>query len=261
MKWLIPFAAGAVALSATAASADPLIGGDYRIRVGIGAQIVPQWPGARSDETIAFPKFSIARGDNPFKFSAQDDSFGIALVSTHGFSAGPVARLSSGRSVEEVGAPVGDVDRTFELGGFVQQFIGDSFRIRGELRKGIGGHKGLAGNAGVDFIARDGDKYLFSIGPRAGFADSRFMDTYFGVSPEAALASGLPEYHPAGTFRSVGVQSDFNYSLDGRWGVYGYARYKRLVGDAAKSPIVLELGSRDQFSAGAGISYTFGLHL
>jgi outer membrane protein len=261
MKWLIPAAFAVTALSSTAASADPLIGGDYRIRVGIGAQIVPQWPGSKSDETIVYPKFSIAKGDSPFKFSAQDDSFGIALISTHGFSAGPVAKLASGRTDEEVGAPVGEVHRTVEVGGFVQQFIGDSFRIRGELRKGIGGHKGLAGNAGVDFILRDGDKYLFSIGPRLGFADSRFMDTYFGVSEEAALASGLPEFHPSGTFRSAGVQSDFIYSLGGSWGVYGYARYARLIGDAAKSPIVLELGSRDQFSGGLGISYTFGLKL
>jgi outer membrane protein len=39
--------------------------------------------------------------------------------------------------------------------------------------------------------------------------------------------------------------------------MFGFARYERLVGDAAKSPIVRELGSRNQLSGGAGLSYTF----
>ena len=39
--------------------------------------------------------------------------------------------------------------------------------------------------------------------------------------------------------------------------MFGFARYERLVGDAAKSPIVREFGSRNQLSAGIGLSYTF----
>jgi outer membrane protein len=39
--------------------------------------------------------------------------------------------------------------------------------------------------------------------------------------------------------------------------VFGYGRYERMVGDAAKSPIVRDLGSRNQLSGGLGISYTF----
>jgi outer membrane protein len=39
--------------------------------------------------------------------------------------------------------------------------------------------------------------------------------------------------------------------------VFGYARYARLVGDAAKSPIVRQFGSRNQLSGGIGLNYTF----
>jgi outer membrane protein len=39
--------------------------------------------------------------------------------------------------------------------------------------------------------------------------------------------------------------------------MFGFARYERLVGDAAKSPIVRDFGSRDQLSAGIGLNYTF----
>jgi outer membrane protein len=40
--------------------------------------------------------------------------------------------------------------------------------------------------------------------------------------------------------------------------MFGYARYERLVGDAADSPIIRSsFGSRDQVSAGVGLSYSF----
>jgi outer membrane protein len=38
-----------------------------------------------------------------------------------------------------------------------------------------------------------------------------------------------------------------------------YAKYDRLSGDAADSPVVRELGSRSQLSGGLGITYTFNL--
>jgi outer membrane protein len=47
------------------------------------------------------------------------------------------------------------------------------------------------------------------------------------------------------------------YALNNRWGLFGFARYERLLGDAAKSPIVRELGSRNQLSGGIGLNYTF----
>ena len=57
--------------------------------------------------------------------------------------------------------------------------------------------------------------------------------------------------------QSVGAAAGFIRQLDRRWSVHGYARYDRLVGDAADSPIVRAYGSRDQFSGGLAMSYTF----
>ena len=55
----------------------------------------------------------------------------------------------------------------------------------------------------------------------------------------------------------MGVASGLSYQFSDRFGMFGFARYERLIGDAAKSPIVRELGSRDQLSGGLGLSYTF----
>ena len=123
--------------------------------------------------------------------------------------------------------------------------------------KGLGGHKGVVGTVGADYIWRDGDRYVFSIGPRVLFSNSRYQRAFFGVTPEAALASGLPAYRPSGGVHGVAAASGLSVQFDPRWGVFGFARYERLVGDAAKSPIVRELGSRNQLSGGVGLSYTF----
>ena len=37
----------------------------------------------------------------------------------------------------------------------------------------------------------------------------------------------------------------------------GYAKYDRLLNDAADSPVVRRFGSRDQLSGGAALTYTF----
>jgi MipA family protein len=230
---------------------------DLRVRVRAGAQLRPQYPGADADKLGPLFDVSIAHGTDPFKFKAPDDSAGIAIVSTKNFSFGPVANFVGSRRDSDVGAPVGRVPPTFEAGVFAGYRLGDSFRLRGELLKGIGGHKGVRAQLGVDRVWRDGDRYVFSIGPRLLIADARYQRAYFGVTPAAALASGLPTYTPGAGIYGLAAASGMSVQLNSRWGLFGYGRYERLVGDAAKSPIVRQFGSRNQLSAGVGLSYTF----
>ena len=230
---------------------------DYRVRVGLGGQIQPKFIGSDDTRVLPLIDLDIARGTNPFPFEAPDDAFGIKLISEGGFAAGPAANIQGKRKESDVGAPVGKVSTTIEVGGFAEYHLSDSFRLRADVRKGLGGHDGLIGSLGADYIWRDGDKYVFSIGPRVLAANSRFQRAYFGVDSDAALASGLPAYRPKGGIYAVAATSGLSYQFNERFGMFGYARYERLVGDAAKSPIIRELGSRNQLSGGLGLSYSF----
>jgi outer membrane protein len=230
---------------------------DLRVRVGLGAQLRPEFIGADSTEVAPLWRINIAHGTDPFKFSAPDYSFGIPLLSTGGFSVGPAANIESGRKRSDLDVPVDKVPTTMEAGAFTSYQLSDSLYLRAEALKGLGGHDGIVGTVGADQIWRDGDRYVFSIGPRALFSDSRYQRAYFGVGPAAALASGLPAYRPSGGIHGVAAASGISYQFDPRWGLFGYARYERLVGDAAKSPIVRQLGSRNQLSGGLALSYTF----
>jgi len=233
---------------------------DLRVRVGLGAQVRPDFLGADSSKLAPAWRINIAKGTNEFGAGAPGDSFSIPVISNAGFSFGPAANIASGRKDSEVGAPLGKVPTTFEAGAFAQYQAGKSIRLRGELLKGIGGHEGLVGAAGVDGIWREGDRWVFTVGPRVRFSDSRYQRAYFGVTPNASLASGLPEYRPGGGVHAVGLASGVFYGFTPQWGMFGFARYDRLVGDAGKSPIVRDLGSRNQLAAGAGLTYTFTIH-
>ena len=243
-------------LSAPAAAQEE---GGRTIRIGAGAQVVPKYPCADDFRIAPTGVFSVRRAGDPIPFGSPDESFGISLLRSGPISFGPVINFRGKRDEEDVGAPVGDVGFTVEAGAFVQYALSPSLRLHAEGRRGIGGHDGFVGELAADFIVRDGDHYILSIGPRARFSDDDYQDAYFGVSPAAAAASNLTAYDPDGGLHAVGAVAGVTYQFNRTWGIYGYAGYDRLVGDAADSPIVRVTGSRDQFSGGLALTYTFDI--
>jgi outer membrane protein len=251
------FLTAAAALLPAWSAANAQDSSDIRVRVGLGAQVKPDYVGAHDKDVAPLFHVNIARGTKEFSFGAPDDSPSIGVLSTGGLSFGLAGNIEDRRKPSDVGAPVDPIKRTFEAGAFAQYEWHDSFRVRAELLKGLNGHKGVNGAFGVDKIWRDGDRYVVSLGPRVLFSDDRYERAYFGVSPAVSLATGLPVYRPGSGVYAVAVASGLSYALNNRWGLFGFARYERLVGDAAKSPIVRAYGSRNQLSAGIGVNYTF----
>ncbi|HEY1229505.1 MAG TPA: MipA/OmpV family protein, partial [Ramlibacter sp.] len=234
---------GLAAILPAWSAADAQDSRDIRVRVGAGAQVRPKYVGA--DDTSVGPLFhvNIARGAKQFAFGAPDDSPSIAVTSANGLSFGLAGNYEGRRKESDVGAPVGGIKQTIEAGAFAQYEWKDSFRVRGELLKGINGHKGLLGTISADKIWRDGDRYVISVGPRVLFSDGRYQREYFGVTPPVALATGLPAYRPSSGIYAVAGAAGVTYALNDRWGLFGFGRYERLVGDAAKSPVVRQFGS------------------
>jgi outer membrane protein len=248
----------ALALLATPASAQDG-GGGHTITIGAGAQTYPKYPGADSYGINPLPIFGFRREGTPMPFQAPDEGFGFGFLGRDSaFNVGPAIRFQGKREEDDVGAPVGDVGITVEVGGFVEVSPVRNFRLRAEVRQGIGGHEGLVADLSADLVLRDEDTYIFSIGPRARWGDNGFHDAYFGV-PVAIPASGLAAYDPHSGFYAIGAIAGLTYKFGRNWGMRGYAGYDRLIGDAADSPIVRGFGSRDQFSGGAGLFFEFNI--
>ncbi len=239
---------------ASASDADETV---RRTRVAVGAQVGPKFPG--SDEARISPYFDLsrARGDDPFKFDAPDQGFGLTVLRAGNLEVGPSLGLEGKRRKRDLDAPLPKIGWSLEVGAFAQLYLGDSFRVRSELRKGVTGHKGWVGVLSADYIRRDADQWLVSVGPRVTVGNGRHQDTYFGVDPDDAIVAGLAPFKADAGVQSVGAAGSFLYQLSPRWGITSFAKYDRLVGDAGRSPIVRELGSRNQLSGGLALSYTF----
>lgn len=229
-----------------------------RVRAGAGAQTVPQFPGADGNKVSFYPDFTVARGSDPFPFEAADESFGGPLLSVGPFEFGPAGNIQSKRSRRNLPVAMDEVGFSFEAGAFAQLWATDNLRLRVEGRRGLSGHKAWVGSVSADYIVRDADKYVFSIGPRVTLGEGKYQRAYFGVNAGEAARTGLPQYRPDAGVSAVGAVAGGNYALGGRWGLVGYLRYDRLTGDAADSPFVQTYGSRDQYSGGLGLTYTFG---
>ncbi len=229
-----------------------------RTRIALGPQVAPSYPGADSVSLRPLFDLSRARGDQEFAFEAPDESFGFALLRTGGFTLGPSVGFEGERTAQDVGAALPKVGISVELGGFAQYQLSEDVRFSMEARQAVSGHDGFIALFGADYVIRDGDRQLISVGPRLTVTDETYQNAYFGVTPQAAIASGLPAFDAGGGVQAIGAAVGYIRQFTPRWGLYGYAKYDRLIGDAADSPIVARFGSRDQASSGIALTYTFG---
>jgi MipA family protein len=251
-----------VQASAQSASSFPFPSVSGLWTVAVGANIVgqPYFEGGKGDRLAAAPIFSIGRaGGSAERFRSPRDSASIALVDYDGFSAGPAIKLKAARSgaghVELSG--LNDVGRTWELGGFIQYFPIDWFRLRSEIRRGFGGHDGVVADFSADFVVPVWQRLVLSGGPRLTLEDTKATAPYFSVNAAQALASGLPTFDARGGAHSVGGGSQLRYQVDPQWETHAYVEYDRLLGDAAASPLVTQRGAANQISFGLGASYAF----
>lgn len=258
--------AAAIAVLATAAPAsaqsnDKNDASMLIVTIGGGAQLTPAFPGAKDSKLRPLPLIDVRKAGTDPSFRTPDQSVSFSLLRSEGFRAGPAVRLGESREEDDAIEGIGDVNRSIEVGAFAETYLTPGFRARGEVRKGFGGHKGTLADLGADMILGKVTQPLyFSVGPRARFADGRYMRAFYGINPRQSAATGLPLHDPDGGLHSVGVLGSMKYRTNSPWGAQGFARYDRLLGDAADSPLVRSSeGSRNQFQVGLGLTYTFGL--
>ena len=89
------------------------------------------------------------------------------------------------------------------------------------------------------------------------WATGPYMRSLFGVTPVQAAASGYPAFTPGSGFKDVTCGLNGHYRIAARWSVVANVSYKRLIGDAADSPIVRIAGTPNQTSFSSFLVYSF----
>lgn len=236
--------------------------GSWIVTTGLGVASSPPYEGAPNYNIRPSILFSARRADRPYRFTPPDDGGSLALFSSKHFDFGPVLNIRNGRG--DTGKLVGfrKIGWAVEPGLFLDVWPTDWLRGRVQVRQGLLGEHGAVGDAGIDFI-HTGRRWDLSIGPRFGFGDARYMNTYFGVTPAEALASPFltKPYTPGAGARYAGVEAAYAYRWTPRIRTTLGVGYHRLMGVAADSPVVAIAGARDQYSAGVSVAYSFGVRI
>ncbi|AXS42276.1 MipA/OmpV family protein [Breoghania sp. L-A4] len=245
-----PFAA------AHAQDAGRQAGTDLVIDLGIGARLQPKYEGAESYLLSPFPiiKLSYLRLGSLYTLEDKPEA-GVFFYPSFNFVGARTARDNASLT------GLNSVDWAVELGAGVG-FRNEYLRAFAEVRRGLHGHNGFVGEVGVDAILHPMDKVTLLAGPRMGFADGKYMDTYFGVSAAESAASGgaLAVHKAGGGIKDIGLEATVNYAWTDTTTLSLEGGYRRLIADAGSSPIV-KRGSADQFSIGVGVSHRFSLDL
>jgi outer membrane protein len=260
------FSTSAIAESAFTLPAPPFelpfvppMSGTWTATIGAEGQYGPDFEGANHYLFNPVPIFSVRRAGSVDQFHSPRDNASIALIDFGDLRAGPVGKFERKRrqsSYSELNG-LGDVKAAFELGGFIEYFPVDWFRVRNETREGFGGHQGVVSDFSADFIVPVTRAITVSAGPRFTLESTKAVSPYFSVDTVQAMASGLSVFDAKGGAHSAGAGAQVKYQVNPKWEVHSYVEYDRLLGDAAKSPLVTARGSVNQTTVGIGVSYAF----
>lgn len=233
---------------------------DWKIKLGGGVMLAPDYEGSDDYEFKAIPDVEINYRDslilknNRLSYNALR-----AIDPASAWRAGPRARYGFGRDQDDNAAlrGLGDVDPSVELGGFVGYGAGP-WSTELSLLQDVGdGHEGL--------VAELESGYSFRFTPRLGarlaasitYADENYMQSFFGVTPAHSLRSGYAVEDADAGLKDAGVMFAMTYGLTENWSLGGFVGYKRLLGDAADSQIVDGQGSANQIRTGLTLGYAF----
>ena len=235
----------------------PAVEGQTATSVGLGFGLVPDYEGSSDYTAVPLPYLSM-RFANNMSILWVANKASANLIPSRNWMAGPIVEYIRSRADvnNDKVDDLKNVDAALMMGGFVGYRI-DRFTFSLEAMQDVAN-----GNDGA--IVRLKGLYHLPINEEwsalfiayTTWADSDYMDTYFGIDRADSNRSGLKKYNADSGIKDVGFVVPVTYSPFEHWSFMGALGYKRLVGDAEDSPVVKK-GDENQFVAGAFVIYKF----
>lgn len=109
--------------------------------------------------------------------------------------------------------------------------------VSAALKRATGRQDGTQLDIGAALPWKIGPHAELSFGPAVTWADRNHMQAFFGVTPAQAAASHRTAFAPGAGWKSVQWVFDVDMALSRHWHVTAKLQAKRLLGDAADSPL------------------------
>lgn len=221
---------------------------EWRVVLGAGAEEKPLYDGASVYRTEAGPVINVRYRD--IAFASVGEGFGVNLLHGDHYRAGVALGFDLGRyesqDLDHLKG-LGDIPRAPLVRVFGSYVISKSFPlvIRADARQIIGGPDGLLGDVEAYLpLPGSSKKLIMFAGPSITFADHRYVQKEFGVTPAQALASGYPVFDVHGGTNAVGLGFSATRFLTDHWLVNLDAAINHLRGSADESPITQKARQR-----------------
>jgi MipA family protein len=261
MKSISSFAPLVLALAASSADAAGgllLIGAppkeSYSLAVGPALDGTPEAPGSDRTRLLPLPGVDFYSSLGGFvstdygvgwNFSKRDDlQFGVRLWPV-------LARdddVSKQRGLQPIGNRLGK-------GVFLNYAPWPFLILQSGVLAGSAYHgDGVQAEAGATLGTRLGEATLIGLTLGGTWANSAYMRSYFGVTPEESAAGGLPVYTPGSGWLDANLQLNAETRFSEHWKLSGQLIAARLVGDAGASPVTL---SKQQTTFSVTLWYEF----
>ncbi len=227
--------------------------------VGLGVGMAPDYEG--SEDTTGVPMLMFShRYDSGRYVSLMGTNMKVNLLANKQYSLGPVLNFRMGRDDvdnDRVDA-MDDIDDALEVGIFGAVDINNLLLGIEVLNDVSDTSDGLTAQATVGYRWKAMPALVVTPGAFITYADSDYMDTYFGVNNKNKGNSGLPNYSASSGLKDVGIKLAAHYTPWEKWGIMGVLSYKSLLNDAKDSPVVDDEGDKGQMTLGVMATYRWG---
>jgi MipA family protein len=234
--------------------ADGPIEGRTEVLLGLSAGHQPVYLGSDERKTRALPLLA-ARWSNGW--FAGTSGIGYRFNAGQPLSGGLRLSLDRGRDENDADAlrGMGDIDMRPEIGGFVDWALLPGLRLGSSLRYGSGNdHDGLLADVGLRGMLPLSSSIRLTAGLTATFANTKAMQSQFGVDALQSANSGYALYTPGSGLRDVSLQAGSMFRLRDNLMLFVGANARTLMGDARDSPL-----TRDRTGVGAIATLAFRL--
>ena len=213
----------------------------WRIRIGPSASFQPRYDGSDRYHMLAGPSIDIRYRDR--FFLSTGEGLGMNVLTGPNWRVGFAAAYDLGRrSADDLDHLHGmdNINPAPSLRLLGEYAISKSFPLvlRADLRRNFGGDNGWIGDLGA-YMPMPGSSETFAwfAGPTMTIADSRYMNSWFGVNAAQSARSGYRQYDASAGIRSVGFGISASWTIKKHWIVSADGAFQQLVGSAAHSPL------------------------
>ena len=250
-----------VLLTAALASQSAMSGGN----IGLGVGMAPDYEGSDDSEAapVLFGRYNWDSGRYVALGGTQEAGKALRLranlISDEMWELGPVLQYRMERDdVDDNQVDrMKDIDAATELGAFVGFKSGPWSASLTYATDVSDEHDGSVADLAGSYQLPINDQFSLIFGASVSYADSDYMDTYFGVNANNRGTSTLSSYSADGGLKDVGLSLTAKYHLNKSWGLQGGLTYYRMLNDAEDSPLVDDVGDRNQLNASMAVIYAF----